>query len=154
MATCIRTIDIDEAEEAEAILRAAFTPYVRRLGRELTPQSYEWLPAAIGEGRVYGAVEGRALVGVAITSADDRGWTLEQIAVEPSQQGAGIGSTLIRHVETEARRNCVPALFLDTATMMLDLLARYKNHGFHEIRRGPPTHDRDRHERVYMEKRL
>ena len=61
---------------------------------------------------------------------------------------------LPRHVEAEAWPAGASSLHLDTAAMMSDLLRLYDRHGFKEVRRGPPGHGRDRHIRVFMEKRL
>ena len=154
MTPTFRPLDPGHMTRAEALLRAAFGPYVRRLGREQGPEAYSWLPAAVGDGRVYGGFDGGHLVGVVITEPNESGWTLDQIVVDPARQGDGIGSWLLGQVEAKARAAGAPALFLDTAAMMTDLLRLYARHGFEEIRRGPPTHGRDPHLRVYMQKRL
>ena len=150
----IATLAGPDTAAAETVLRAAFAPYVGRLGRAQAADAYAWLPAAVDEGRVFGLRDGERLVGVIVTSRGDDGWTLEQVAVDPQCQGQGIGSRLIHHVEALARAEQVPALFLDTAAMMDDLLRLYGRHGFRELRRGRPAHGRDPHERVYMIKRL
>ncbi len=154
MTLAFRPLDPGQTTRAEALLRVAFGPYVQRLGREQGPEAYSWLPAAIGDGRVYGAFDGDNLVGVVITEPNDSGWALDQIVVDPARQGGGIGSWLLGQVETEARAAGATALFLDTAAMMTDLLRLYARHGFEEIRRDLPKHGRDSHLRVYMHKRL
>ena len=150
----IRTITVVKAAEAESLLRDAFAPYVRRLGREQTAEAYRWLPQACAEGRVYGAYQTDDLQGVVIVTWDENGWTLDQIAVAPALQGSGTGSRLIRHVESEARAAGVPALSLDTAAMMTDLLRLYERHGFRETRRALPGHGKDEHLRVHLTKTL
>ncbi len=154
MTLAFRPLDPRQTTRAEALLRAAFGPYVRRLGREQGPEAYQWLPSAVTDGRAYGAFDGDGLVGVVITEPSETGWSLDQIVVDPARQGDGIGSWLLGQVEAEARAAGAPALFLDTAAMMTDLLRLYARHGFEEIRSGPPKHGRDPHPRVYMEKRL
>lgn len=53
--------------EAERILRSAFTPYIRRLGREIAADAYAFLVASIDRGDVYLAMAGGRTVGVAVT---------------------------------------------------------------------------------------
>ena len=39
-----------QLQDVDALMRSAFTPYVRGLGRELTPGSYAWFAEAIKAG--------------------------------------------------------------------------------------------------------
>ena len=153
----LRLVAPGEAAEAEALLYEAFTSFARKLGREPSRDWYTRLPRSIADGCVYGAFSGGAaggLIGVAAVTRDGADWTIDKVGVAPSMQGAGIGSRLLRHVEAEARAAGASSLHLDTAAMMTDLLRLYDRHGFKEVRRGPPDHGRDRHIRVFMEKRL
>ena len=54
----------------------------------------------------------------------------------------------------QARASGAQSLFLETAAMFPHLLRLYTRHGFRKLRRGPPAHGKDRHDRVYFEKRL
>lgn len=150
----VRLLEVAEAEPAEALLRRAFAPYIQRLGRSLRPQTFAHLPAALAERVVYGAFCGAQLAGVAITQQSRRGWYLDQICVDPSFQGRGIGRALLRALEGEARSAGVETIALNTAEMMTHLLKLYRTEGFQELRRGPPDHGLDAHRRVYFEKRL
>jgi GNAT superfamily N-acetyltransferase len=141
-------------KETEQILRAAFTPYVRKLGRELGNDAYAWLPAALDRGDVYVAKEATEVVGVVATTRRTNEVILDQIAVNPLRQGTGIGSWLLAQIEEVARSERVQVLSLDTAEMMEDLVRLYARHGFQIIRRGPPAHGKDPHLRVYMSKIL
>lgn len=138
----------------ENVLRAAFEPYVRKLGRELAVDAYAWLPSALQNGSVYIAVDGGRIVGVAATSNRGRELAIDQIAVLPERQGMGIGGWLLTSIEERARAEGVERMSLDTAMMMDDLLRLYRRHGFREVRRGPPEHGKDTHLRVYMVKDL
>ena len=150
----VRTIGPEEAPAAEELLRAAFAPYIRKLGRQPRPNAYDWLAAACGEARVYGAYRGNEPAGVAIVAKEATVWTVDQVAVAPSQQGKGIGSLLLQHIEADARRAGVATLSLDTAAIMTDLLRLYERHGFRETHRGLPQHGLDQHLRVFMTKSL
>ena len=150
----MRAVEAGDAQSAEALLRAAFAPYVRRLGREQTPDAYAWIASALRDGRMHGAYQDANLVGVAVTCQTEDGWVLDQIAVEPALQGTGTGSALLRHIEAHARARGTHSLSLDTATIMTELRRLYERHGFRETRRGLPSHGKDEHERVYMTKTI
>jgi GNAT superfamily N-acetyltransferase len=141
-------------KEAEQILRAAFAPYVRKLGRELADDAFAWLPAALDRGDIYLAVEATEVVGVMATTRRATEMTLDQIAVNPLRQGTGVGSWLLARIEEVARSEGIRVLSLDTAEMAEDNVRLYARHGFRIVRRGPPAHGKDPHLRVYMSKVL
>ena len=149
-----RTARPAEFATTERILRAAFTPYVRRLGREIPADNYVWLPEAIEAGDIYVAEAAGAIVGVATTKRRDGGLYLRQLAVDPTQQKAGLGSFMLVRLEAMARARGDKTLTLETAEMMDHLVRLYRRHGLEIVRRGPPDHGRDAHTRVFMEKKL
>jgi GNAT superfamily N-acetyltransferase len=140
--------------EVDRLMRVAFTPYVRALGRELTPEHYTWFIEAIAEGGIFVALEGNEIVGAIATHREGDALDLTLIGVSPARQKRGIAGWMIARVEEVARRRGTRALTLKTAEMMEDRVRLYSNHGFRIVRRGPPDHGRDAHVRVYMEKSL
>jgi len=142
----------DEAS-VERLMRAAFTPQVRAYGRELEPDAHAWIPAAIETGRIHVARDGEAIVGVIVTTQKDSALMIDQPAVEPSRQRAGIRSWLLARIEETARSIGVRLLSLYTGEMFPHLVRFYERHGFRIVRRGPPPHGKDAHTRVFMEKR-
>ncbi len=146
----------DPAQETavRAVMRAAFAPYIRRLGREIAPTAFAELPEALARGDVWLALDGDALLGVAELKRDGDAVVIEHLAVAPDCQNAGIGSFLLRQVEQRARDGKAAALALYTAAMMDDLLRLYARHGFVEISRGPPPHGKDALLRVFLRKDL
>jgi GNAT superfamily N-acetyltransferase len=143
-----------EREQADRVLRAAFTPYMHRLGREIPPGYYEWLPASIARGDVFVAEEAGRIVGVAATERRESGLYLDRLAVDPAKQGSGLGSFLLVRLEEVARARGDRAMSLMTAEMMEHLLRLYGRHGFEIVHRGPPDHGKDPHIRVTMVKAL
>ena len=91
---------------------------------------------------------------MAIVVKEPTAWTVDQVAVAPSQQGKGTGSLLLQHIEAEARKANVSSLCLDTAAIMIHLLRLYERHGFRETHRALPKHGLDQHLRVFMTKSL
>ncbi len=86
-----RTALPSEFADADRVLRAAFTPYLARLGREIPADYYEWLPASIERGDVFVAEEGSRVVGVAAIERREAELFLDRLAVDPSKQGTGLG---------------------------------------------------------------
>lgn len=144
----------DERDQIERLFRRAFVAYVGRLGRVQSDDAYDWLDAAIERGDVFVARQAGALVGAVATTRREGDLHIDQIAVDPERQGAGIGSWLLESTERLARSRRTRALCLHTAEMMDDLLRLYRRHGFEEVRRGLPDHGKDVHVRVFMRKTL
>ena len=118
-----RTAMLSEGEEAGRVIRAAFTPYVRALGREFPADgsarfAEEWarFAAEVERGEVYVALDGERIVGAVRTKPQEKDLYIQQIAVDPARQGTGVGSWLLQRS------------------------------------RGPPDHGLDPHVRVYMVK--
>ncbi len=55
------------------------------------------------------------------------------IAVEPDAQRSGLGHELLRHCETEARAQGMPALILEVRPSNHQAIVFYQNRGFHQI---------------------
>src|SRR5579872_6380612 len=107
-----------ELAEVERLIRSAFAPYVRALGREMAPDALAWFIEAIAEGGIFVAREGHEIVGAMATHRRDDALDLTMIGVSPTHQKRGIASWLIERVEEVARRRGTRALTLNTAEMM------------------------------------
>jgi GNAT superfamily N-acetyltransferase len=143
-----------ELVEIDRLMRTAFTPYVRGLGRELTADSYAWFGEAIGKGDILVARDGGEIVGTIATKRGEGDMILELIGVRPDRQKTGVASWMIGQIEPIARARGLRTLSLNTAEMMEDRVRLYSRHGFRVVRRGPPDHGKDVHVRVYMVKEL
>jgi GNAT superfamily N-acetyltransferase len=144
----------EQLPEVDRLMRAAFTPYVRGLGRELAPESNGWFGEAIGKGDIFVALDGVEIVGAIATKRGEGEMILEMIGVSPTRQKQGIASWMIGQIEPIARGRGLRTLSLNTAEIMEDRVRLYSRHGFRIVRRGPPDHGRDAHVRVYMMKEL
>jgi ribosomal protein S18 acetylase RimI-like enzyme len=140
--------------EIDRLMRSAFAPYVRRLGRELAADAYGWFADAIEQGDIYIALDGGEIVGAIATRRHDADLELALIGVSPARQKSGIASFMIGRVAEIARAKGVRTLSLNTAEMMEDRVRLYGRHGFMIVRRAPPDHGKDAHIRVYMERVL
>ena len=140
--------------QVDALMRSAFAPYIRRLGREITADANSWFAEAIVKGDIYIALDGSAIVGAIATRRRDADMELALISVSPTRQKSGIASFMIGRVAEIARSQGLKTLSLTTAEMMEDRIRLYRRHGFEIVRRGLPEHGKDAHMRVHMERVL
>jgi N-acetylglutamate synthase-like GNAT family acetyltransferase len=143
-----------QREAIHRLMRRAFTPYVRKLGRQPKAGPHPGLEAAISRGDVYIALDEGEIVGVVATSRRGDELAIEALGVDPARQGGGIGGWLLEQIEQTARRDQIKALTLFTAEMMSDVVRLYDRHGFLVVRKALPAHGRDEHLRVHMKKLL
>jgi ribosomal protein S18 acetylase RimI-like enzyme len=64
------------------------------------------------------------------------GYFIDNIAVDPAEQGRGLGRRLMDHAERAARRHGLAALRLYTNAAMSENLALYRRMGFVETHRA------------------
>ncbi|WP_125099287.1 GNAT family N-acetyltransferase [Leucobacter chromiireducens] len=118
----------------EALVRAAYEPYVERIGREPAPMSADYREA-VEAGRVILAVDGERVIGVLVTEASSDALLIENVAVSPDAQGLGIGALLLDHAETQARALGLGTLRLYTNAKMTENLSYYPRRGYVEVDR-------------------
>jgi len=132
--TVIRPAQSADAARLAQIAHAAYAKYIPRMGREPAPMSADY-GGAIAAGHVAVVESDGAVAGYLIGLPDRDGYFIENIAVDPAFQGAGLGSALLRHAATEARRFALPSLWLYTNAAMTENLAIYGRFGFVETHR-------------------
>ena len=159
MTLTFRTAMLSDGEEVGRIIREAFTPYVRALGREWPAEGsaayaegWERFVAELERGDVYVALDGEQIVGAVRTNPQEKSLYIQQIAVDPSRQGSGVGSWILARIEEVARSRALGGLALETAEMAVANIRLYRRHGFEIVDRGPPDHGLDPHTRVHMVK--
>ncbi|SFB03058.1 Acetyltransferase (GNAT) family protein [Rhizobium sp. NFR07] len=138
----------------EAAIRScaerAYTRYVAAIGRKPAPMVADFA-AQIAEGQVHVAA-GKAgeLQGFIVFFPKGEVMFLENVAVEPTAAGRGIGKSLIAFCEAEARRLGLAAVTLYTNEKMVENLSIYPKLGYVETDRR----SEDGFNRVFFEKRL
>jgi ribosomal protein S18 acetylase RimI-like enzyme len=104
----------------------------------------------IRERRVTVAESGGAVAGVLVLEVTDQGFLLENVAVDPSHRGKGLGRALLELAEAEARREGFDSIYLYTHEKMTENLALYAKIGYVEFDRRTEKG----FARVYMRKSL
>ena len=104
----------------------------------------------IAANEVWVTEDGGAIQGVILMRWEADHVFIDNVAVDPDRQGAGIGRTLLDHAETRAREEGTDELQLLTHELMAQNRAMYAHLGWEE------TDRRDEHgfSRVYFRKGL
>ena len=88
--------------------------------------------------------------GVLVLAITGEGFLLENVAVDPSRRGSGLGRKLLELAEAEARREGFDSIYLYTHEKMTENLALYAKIGYVEFDRRTEKGLA----RVYMRKSL
>jgi ribosomal protein S18 acetylase RimI-like enzyme len=147
MIASIRTAAPEDLDAIRRIARAAYALYVPRIGREPAPMVADFA-AAIAAGQVW--VAGAPVAGFVVGYPRGDHWHLENVAVDPAEQGTGLGRALVMHAEAVARAAGGRAVELYTNAKMTENQALYPRLGYHETGRGAE----DGFDRVFYRKTL
>ena len=145
-----RTARPEDRAAVEAIVDAAYSIYVERIGKPPGPMldDYAGLIAA-GAVSVLEDPDGVIVALVVLLPKPDH-LLLDNIAVRPDRQGRGLGRQLIAFAESEALRLGYVELRLYTHEKMAENIALYGGLGFRETGRGHQAS----YDRVFMTKKI
>jgi ribosomal protein S18 acetylase RimI-like enzyme len=145
----IRPATLQDRAAVEAIVRDAYSVYLERMGQPPGPMLDDYA-AQIAAGAVSVLDEDGEIVAIIVLLAKPDHLLLDNIAVRPDRQGAGLGRRMIAFAEAEARRLGFAEVRLYTHETMVENIALYKRVGFVETGRGREAG----YDRVFMTKRL
>ena len=91
--------------------------------------------ALVRDGLVTVVEHSGEIAGLLVLDVGEEGFTVENVAVDPAQQGTGVGRALLEHAEAEARRRGFDAIALYTHETMTENLALYTRIGYVEYDR-------------------
>ena len=146
----IRRAEPRDQAAIEEIVRAAYSPYIERIGKPPGPMLDDYARLiAVGAVNVLTDPKG-IILGLIVLLPQPDHLLLDNIAVSPDRQGQGFGRRLIEFAEAEARRLGYAGLRLYTHAKMTENIALYTRIGFVETGRGREAG----YDRVFMTKRL
>jgi ribosomal protein S18 acetylase RimI-like enzyme len=146
----IRGARTEDRETVEAIVRAAYSIYIPRMGKPPGPMLDDY-DVLIADGAVNVLEEHDGVIAaILVLLPKPDHLLLDNIAVRPDRQGQGLGRKLIAFAETEARRLGHHEVRLYTHETMTENIALYTRLGFVETGRGQEAG----YNRVFMTKRL
>jgi GNAT superfamily N-acetyltransferase len=146
----IRQAVASDCAAIEAIVQAAYSGYVGRIGKPPGPMLDDY-PKLIEAGAVSVLQEADGgITALIVLLAKSDHLLLDNVAVRPDRQGQGLGRRLIAFAESEARRLGHTELRLYTHEKMTENIALYGRLGFVETgRRREAGYDR-----LFMRKSL
>ena len=134
-----RAIHADAPAIAHILLSAfePFRPLYTQGGFVATTPGAEVIVHRFDEGPVWLAFDGNEALGtVAAVLRGDRLY-VRSMAVLPSARGLGVGSALLREVESFAASQEALSLYLSTTPFLHDAIRLYERFGFRRTEEGP-----------------
>jgi ribosomal protein S18 acetylase RimI-like enzyme len=145
----IRLATPDDSSAVRALVRAAYSHYVARIGREPGPMGDDY-DALIRAGRVHLIREEGKILGLLVLLPEPDAMLLDNVAVDPSYQGSGVGRALLQWAEQAALDAGYSSIRLYTNEAMTENISLYSRIGYVETHRG----EEKELKRIYMTKRL
>jgi ribosomal protein S18 acetylase RimI-like enzyme len=142
------------AQAAEATVLAgladrAYRHYVARIGLRPAPMDADY-DLAVARDEVWVAVLGDAVAGFVVLRPDGEDLLLENIAVDPSYQGRGVGRILLDLADQRAQTLDLAGVRLYTHAKMTENQLLYERRGYVETGRV----DEEGFDRLYFRKEL
>lgn len=133
----------------EAIVEAAYSPYLPIIGRKPGPMLDDYA-LLIRDRRVHVLQSDGIIKGVLVLIPEENAMLLDNIAVIPAAKGAGLGRKMLVFAEQSARDAGYKSIRLYTHEKMTQNIELYSRIGYVETHRGEEKGLR----RVYMTKAL
>ncbi len=116
------------------LVRAAYGHYVSRLGEPPRPMTDDYAEI-VRTHRVIVAERGGKVLGLVVLGVGDEGFFVDNVAVDPSHRGIGVGKALLEHAERAARDAGFDSIYLYTHERMVENLTLYTRIGYVEYER-------------------
>ena len=143
----VRRASADDLPAIRAVISAAYARYLTRMDKPPAPMLRDYGPS-VEAGTTW--VTGSPVTAVLTLYPREDHLYVENIAVDPSAQGRGLGRALMEFAEQEATRRRLNRMALVTHETMTENQAIYARLGYIEIDRRTE----DGYRRIYMEKPL
>jgi ribosomal protein S18 acetylase RimI-like enzyme len=145
----IRAASEGDRSAVERIVGTAYTKYVARIGKPPGPMLDDYA-RLIRAGAVYVLEDAGAIAAILVLLPKDDHLLLDNVAVDPDQQGRGFGRQLIDFAEAEALRREFREVRLYTHQKMHENVSLYPRLGYEETGRG----EQAGYARVFFRKQL
>jgi GNAT superfamily N-acetyltransferase len=130
----VRPANLNDAQAVASCVKAAFTPYIERIGKPPAPMLANF-PEIIAAGKVWVAENAGQVVGVLVQYETEAGFYIDTVAAIPAVQGTGVGRALLLFAESEATRRGFHSIYLCTNVKMTENQAFYPKIGYVEYER-------------------
>jgi len=143
----LRRATAEDLPAIRAVIDAAYARYLTRMDKPPAPMFRDYGPS-VEAGTTW--VAGSPVAAVLTLYPRDDHLYVENVAVDPSAQGRGLGRALMEFAEQEAARRALNRMALVTHEAMTENQAIYARLGYVEVERRAE----DGYRRIYMEKPL
>jgi ribosomal protein S18 acetylase RimI-like enzyme len=133
-AASLRPATAEDVPRLTELVHAAYGHYLERLGRPPRPMTDDYAEVVRNED-VTVAEDGGEIVGLIVLGTTEEGFLVDNVAVDPSHRGRGIGRALLEHAEDAARRAGFDSIYLFTHERMTENLELYAKIGYVEYAR-------------------
>jgi ribosomal protein S18 acetylase RimI-like enzyme len=130
----VRPAKPEDAAAVGELVRAAYSTYVGRMGKEPAPMLEDYA-ALIRDGVVWVLDEGGEVLGALVMRPAEDHLFVDNVAVAPGHQGRGLGRELVAFAEERARKEGLGEVRLYTNEKMQENLSVYTKLGFEETGR-------------------
>jgi GNAT superfamily N-acetyltransferase len=137
-----------DVDDVRGLVQRAYSPYIERIGVRPGPLDDDYAER-VADGCVWVA-EDPGIVGLLVLIEEAEQILIENVAVEPSRQGEGIGRDLLAFAEERALRSGIRTVRLYTHAKMTENLTLYARLGYREDERRTDAG----FERVFLSKSL
>lgn len=145
----IRPAEMGDLPAVKRTVEAAYAHYVPRMGKKPGPMLDDYA-MRIREGRVHVAESGGVVQGVLVLIPEDDAMLLDNVAVHPKAQGAGLGRKMLEFAEEATISAGYRSIRLYTHVAMTENVALYSRLGWVETHRV----EEKGFQRIYMQKQL
>jgi len=129
--TIVRSAVLEDVPGITACVCEAYVHYIERIGKRPGPMLEDFQETLL-TAQVYVAESQGRIVGVTVFMVTDEGFYLDNVAVRPSAKGTGVGRTLLKFAEGEAKRQGYASVYLATHELMHENRALYNRIGYKE----------------------
>ena len=130
----LRPATVADVPRLTELVEAAYGRYVERLGEPPRPMTDDYADV-VRRYRVTVAERRGEIVGLIVLGVSDEGFLVDNVAVDPSHQGSGVGRALLERAEVAAREAGFDSIHLYTPERMTENLALYSRIGYVEYDR-------------------
>jgi ribosomal protein S18 acetylase RimI-like enzyme len=124
-----------DVPKVAALVSAAYGQYVERIGILPRPMTDDYAEVIANRQATLAESHGKIVGVIVLTVDDEEGFLIDNVAVDPSHRGKGLGKALLEFAEAEALRAGFDSIHLYTHEKMTENLALYSRIGYVEYDR-------------------
>jgi N-acetylglutamate synthase-like GNAT family acetyltransferase len=130
----LRSATSADAAKVTTLVKTAYRHYEEQIGMIPRPMTDDYVEV-IRNHQVTVVETHGSIVGVVVLAITDEGFLIDNVAVDPSYRGKGIGKALLKFSEVEAQRVGFHAIYLYTHEKMKENILLYSKIGYVEYDR-------------------